>query len=409
MIRTKSLGAVLALAALVACGGSGKKDRLGEAPGPGGSFRIASLGDVDSLDPARGNNPFSRMLFRVMVRNLVHYPALPGAEGNTLVGDIATDTGQVTGGGVVYTFQIRPGVKYQPEVAGGREVSSADFRYAIERAFYPSVASPLARAYFGDLFVGDEEFVAAPGPDKHIGGIDVTDPKRIVFRLKRPAGDFLFRLALPLAAPVPDEYARTFDLTPRSAYAANLAATGPYQIQRSGSTVTGYEPGDRIVLVRNPSWSAASDPIRKAYPDRIEVAERFDQADVATDAILNGDLDYNGDFSIPADRVEEILNTRSQKDRVFINPGTCLRYVALNTTIPPLDNVKVRQAIAYALDKASMRARRGGRRAGVIAGHVITPGQLGFAEAGGLRYDPYPSDDAGGNATKAQETLKESG
>lgn len=408
MRRGLALAIVLALST-AACGGGPQTRQLLDVPAKGGAFRIAAQGDVDSLDPARGNNSFSRMLFRVLTRNLVHYPALPGSEGNALVGDIATDTGQVTGGGTTYTFNIRPGVKYQPEVAGGREVQSKDFKYAIERAFYPSVASPFARAYFSDLFVGDEAFLAAPGPATHIGGIDVTDPRRIVFNLKRPTGDFRYRLALPLASPVPEEYARTFDLTPRSAYAANLAATGPYQIQRQGGTVTGYEPGDRIVLSRNTSWDAASDPIRKAYPDRIEVAQRFDQADTATEAILAGQFDYNGDFSIPPDRVDQIVDDRSLKDRLFTNPGTCMRYVALNTTIAPLDNVKVRQAIAYALDRESMRARRGGPRAGHIAGHVLTPGQDGFSEAGGLTYNPYPSDRNQGNLTKAQEVLKEAG
>ena len=402
--RVAAAAAALALGA-AACGGAPVK----AGPVRGGTFKIAAAGDVDSMDPGKTAGNFGMLLMRVMVRTLVAPPAVDGETGIAPVPDIAAEAPAMSSDGKRYVITLRPDVKYPPDVAGGRAVESRDIRYAIERTFFPSVAGPYAGTYFRGIFLGDEAFFAAPGPALHITGIDVSSPTKITFTLKRPIGDFLNRLALPMAAPVPEEYAKPFDAKPVSDYGANFAATGPYQIERSGGAVTGYTPGEKIALVRNAGWDAKTDPIRKAYPDRIEVTEGLDEATRTIDRVLDGEFDYAADTSIPADRASDILNNATQKNQLFFNAANCMRYVALNTTVAPFDNVKVRQAVATLLDKDALLAARGGKRTGDVAGHLLMPGMPGFGEAGGRSFDAYQSDGGAGSLVKAQELMKEAG
>lgn len=398
-------GAVALALGAAACGSA----PVDEGPKRGGTFKIAAAGDVDSMDPGKTAGNFGALLMRVMVRTLVAPPAVPGETDIAPVPDIAAEAPAVSTDGKRYVITLRPDVKYPPDIAGGRAVESRDIRYAIERAFYPSVANPYAGTFFRDIFLGDEAFFAAPGPGVNIGGIDVTDTSKIVFTLKRPVGDFLTRLTLPMTAPVPEEYAKPFDTKPVSDYGANFAATGPYQIARSGSRVTGYAPGEKIVLVRNPGWDAKTDPIRKAYPDQIVVTEGLDEATRTIDRVLGGEFDYAADTSITADRVSEILNDEKIKGQLYFNAGSCMRYVAMNTTIAPFDNLKVRQAFATLIDKQALLKARGGKRTGDVAGHLLMPGMPGFAEAGGRNFDRYQVAGGEGNLVKAQELMKEGG
>lgn len=412
-MRTRFGGARVGVAVLVlalfaaACGNDAPAEEAG--PARGGTFKIAAAGDIDSFDPGKTTGNFGSLLMRVLVRTLVAYPAVDGETGIAPVADIASSEPAISPDGKRVVIALRPDVKYQPDVAGGRAVESRDIRYAIERGFYPSVANPYAQTYFAGIFVGDEAFLAAPGPDKNIAGIDVSDPAKIVFDLKAPVGDFLNRLALPMAAPVPPEYARPFDTKPVSDYGANFAATGPYQIERSGSTITGYKPGEMIKLVRNTNWSESTDPIRKAYPDTIEVTEGLDEVTRTVDRVLSGEFDYAADIGLPADRADEILNDDKAKTQLFFNAGNCMRFIAFNTTVKPLDSLKVRQALATLIDKSELLAARGGKRTGDIAGHVLMPGMPGFLEAGGRTYDPFARTSEGSTLVRAQEMMKEAG
>lgn len=408
-LRILALVCALALAASACTQGAGGDARPDDKPQAGGTLRIAAGGDVDSMDPGRTYTTFGFMLFRVMVRTLVAYAPKAGEAGNMLVPDLASDTPSVSSDRLTYTFLLRPGVKYQPEIASGREIRSEDFRYAIERGFYASVSNPYADLYFGDLFVGDEGFMAAPGHKTHITGIDVSDPRKLVLRLKRPVGDLLYRLALPLAAPVPVEYATPLDGGTESSYGDAFAATGPYQIERQNATVTGYIPGKSIRMVRNPNWDPATDPIRKAYPNRIEVTSGFTDLSSATDKILAGEMDYNGDFSIPPVKQKEILSSSATKHLIAYNATSCIRYVSLNTTIAPFDNEQVRKAVHLVLDKRGMRAVRGGERTGSIATHMLLPGLSGFKEVGQKDYDPYKTTDFAGNVEAARDLMREAG
>jgi peptide/nickel transport system substrate-binding protein len=187
---------------------------------------------------------------------------------------------------------------------------------------------------------------------------------------------------MPLTAPVPKEYAEEFDAEATSTYGQHQVATGPYMIENDaeGNTV-GYQAGRRIHLVRNPNWVADTD-FRPAYVDEIDMPQGNDDTTVAARKILDGENMINGDFS-PEPAVLKQALTR-QKEQLELVPSGGGRWVAMNTTIKPFDNVDVRRAVIAGFDREAMRLTRGGEVIGDIPTHFIPPELPGHEEAGGL-------------------------
>lgn len=372
-----------------------------EQPRSGGTFRMVTGADVDSLDPGQTYLVSGFLLHRVSVRTLVTPPSATadGTQGAAPVADLATTTGEVSDDGLTYTFRLRAGVRYPPGVAGGREVRSADIRYGIERGFLPSVANPYVGAYFSDVIEGDTEFAAGQAP--HISGIDVSDPEVVTFRLRRPTGDFLNRLTLPLAGPVPEEYAAPHDAVTPSTYGDHFAATGPYTPDR-------HDPDREIRFVRNPNWDPDSDPIRQAWPDVLDIRTDVIDSEEAGRRTLHGEFDFHLDYA--ATEVAAALRDDPERgDQLRIDPSACVSYLVMNTRIAPFDQPAVRQAVNLAMDKRAVRQAGGGPDSGAIAGHILMPGMPGFEEAGGATYDPYATAGSGGDTEAAQARMREAG
>jgi peptide/nickel transport system substrate-binding protein len=282
-------------------------------------------------------------------------------DGETPVADLAESDPQISQDGKTVTVKIKQGIKFSPPV--NRVVTSKDVKYAIERGFFNTVQNGYAGAYFGDL-VG-AKIGAEPG--SKISGIETPDDQTIVFKLKRgTAGVLAGALALPLSAPVPEEYASKFDAKQPSLYGQNQVATGPYMIQNDASgKATGYEAGRRIHLVRNPNWEKATD-YKPAYLDEIDMPQGNDDTTVASRRVLDGSDMLTGDFSL------------------MLFPGGSTRYVNMNNTVKPFDDINVRKAVIAGFDRNAMRLVRGGELVGDIPTHMIPPGLPGFEEAGGL-------------------------
>jgi peptide/nickel transport system substrate-binding protein len=308
------------------------------------------------------------------------------------VPDLAEADPQISEDGKTVTVKIKPGVKFSPPV--DREVTSKDVKYAIERGFFNTVQNGYAGAYFGDI-VG-AEIGAAPGTE--IKGITTPDDQTLVFKLKRGSGGVMAgAMALPLTAPVPEEYARTFDAKQPSLYGQNQVATGPYMIENNASgKAIGYEAGRRIHLVRNPNWNKATD-YKPAYLDDIEMPQGNDDTTIASRRVVDGNGMLTGDFSPPPQVLATVF--KSQRDQLELVPGGSARYVSMNTTVKPFDDVNVRKAVIAGFDREAMRLARGGELFGDIPTHMIPPGLPGFEEAGGLKgpgldFMSHPAGDA---------------
>jgi peptide/nickel transport system substrate-binding protein len=390
-------GVVVATAA--AAGSSGTR-----ATARGGTITVLSAGDVDHIDPGQAYYSFSYEITYATQRMLLAYRP----NGLSPIPDLAAGMPTVSNGGRTVTVHIRRGVRFSPPV--NREVTSADVKYAIERAFATSVANGYVGAYFGDV-------VGAPAAGTrtvpNIAGIETPDRYTIVFRLKHPEGVFDGVLALPVTAPVPREYAQKFDSQTQSTYGMHQVATGPYMIANNSSgsiNGVGYKPNQMIELVRNPNWNAKTS-WRPAFADKILFKEGYQDPTVQARTILSGAADVNGDTPPPPAELRSILANPSQRKQLSFTPTGGSRYIALNTRKAPFDKLDVRKAVAYVLDRNAMRLTRGGAIDGRIATHFIDPGfgDRGFDQAGGLKFNPFPSPGFRGNVAKAKELMRQAG
>jgi peptide/nickel transport system substrate-binding protein len=367
----------------------------------GGTITVLSNGDIDHLDPGAAYYQFTYAITYVTQRPLLAYK--PNSIQPTP--DLASAMPKVSSDGKTITVHIKHGIKFSPPV--NREVTSADVKYAIERGFDAAVGNGYAGAYFG-VIKGAPTKIGNTVPN--ISGIQTPDKYTIVFHLTKPSGIFVGALQEPLTAPVPADYARKFDKGTSSSYGNHQVATGPYMVQNNAAgKITGYSPGKQIVLVRNPNWNPKTS-WRPAYADKIVFKEGFDPS-VGTKQILNGQADANGDFPPPAADLKSILSNSSQKSELEFTSTAGARFVALNTSKPPFNNVHVRRAVAFILDKNAMRLTRGGPIDGKIATHFIDPsfGHAGFTQAGGFNFDPFKTPNESGDMSKAQAELKLAG
>ena len=134
--------------------------------------------------------------------------------------------------------------------------------------------------------------------------------------------------------------------------------------------VAGYSPGRSIVLVRNPSWDASTDELRPAYADRIETTIGGTAEDIAL-KIDSGDMDLGLDAVPPANQVQQYTTDPDLKDRIHADPSDAVRFLEMNLANPPFDDIHIRKAMNWALDKQGFLQLRGGPIFGEIAGHIM--------------------------------------
>jgi peptide/nickel transport system substrate-binding protein len=411
MHRFSSALALIVCSAFVAagCGGNDSKDSANSAPDvtdtsgtKGGHLDVLSIDDITSLDPGYWYYAYDYQA--------LHHPtqrSLYGWQPNDTKPspDLAASLPTTSADGKTVTIKIKPSIKYSPPLQD-RVVKSEDVKYALERSFLPSVQNQYSGVYYNQI-AGAASYKAGKADD--ISGIETPDDTTLVLKLKSPVGVISNgqSLSLPASVPVPKDYAQKYDKTEVSTYGKHQVFTGPYMIKNDGKgNLTGYKAGRRIDLVRNPSWDPKSD-YRPAYLDTISFLGGND-IDVASRRILTGKGLISGDYAAPPVNIlRSALATR--RSQVAIIPSQGIRFIALNTTVKPFDNVNVRRAAAAAIDRNALRLTRGGPTLGPIATHYIAPGVPGFEEAGGMagKYD-FMNKPAG-DLTLAAEYLKKAG
>jgi peptide/nickel transport system substrate-binding protein len=383
------LGALLALTlGVAACGGEddeggGEQGSTEGTPAEGkqgGTLISLWAADTDNIDPGITYYQGGTQIVRATQKTLYR----PKIDDSTVAEpDLAESDPQISEDGCTVTVVIKKGVKFSPPV--DREVTSEDVKYAIERGFFNTVNGPYAGAYFGSL----KGAKVGADPGTKIPGIETPDPTTVVFNLapakgqdRCPGGVLAGALAMGLSAPVPEDYARPFDAKQPSLYGQNQISTGPYMIENDASgKAIGYEPGKRIHLVRNPNWDKSLDN-RPAYVDEIDIQEGNDDATVMARKIIEGESMIDGDQAPPPQILREALTNR--KEQIELPPSGGERWVAMNTTIKPFDDINVRKAVIAGFDREAMRLSRGGEVIGDIPTHFMPPGMQGFEEAGGL-------------------------
>jgi peptide/nickel transport system substrate-binding protein len=364
--------ALLALALVLgACGSSG-----GGSGKKGGTLTVLNQGDFEHADPGAAYYQFDFMVDYATQRPLYSYKPTE----TTKTPDLADGEPTFGPDGKTVTIKIKKGVKFSPPV--NREVTSADVKYAIERAFSANVPNGYVGTYY-DIAGAPKK--PTPGV-KPISGITTPDKSTIQFKLtQKNAAFFAEALVLPASAAVPKEYASKFDKQNPSTYDRHQVATGPYMIQndKAGNTV-GWQPDRKIHLVRNPNWDKATD-YRPANLDVIDIQEGNSQTGPATRKVFTGSHYVTGDITPPGDTLKDA--TTIYKDQ-FKNPFSGgWRAVMFNTTKKPFDDINVRKATIAGMDKTALRQARGGPTIGDIAYHFLPVDFPGFEEGGGASTD----------------------
>ncbi|HEY5430347.1 MAG TPA: ABC transporter substrate-binding protein [Solirubrobacteraceae bacterium] len=344
-------------------------------PVNGGVLQAGEVSDPDHLDPALSYTNESWEILEATNDGLVRFAPAVGAAGNVVVPDLAIAMPTVTDQGKTYTFHVRPGVMFSPPV--NRQVEPSDIKYSIERLF--RINSP-GVGYYGDI-AGSSQF--AKTRKGGIAGIVADDATHTIsFHLTARDGTFLEYLAMPFADAVP-KGTPIRDISTDSRW---RVATGPY-------TISDYVPKDHVTIVRNPSFHSWSPNVPAGHLDGIHVTIGV-SPEQAVNETADGQLQWYFEQVAP-DRLAE-LQAKSPS-QIHTYTRTNVTYFSLNLRKPPMNNLKVRQAINYAVDRAALVKIFGGQ--GAAAENIIPPGLGAY-----VPHHFYPYDLA-----KAKQLVAESG
>jgi peptide/nickel transport system substrate-binding protein len=339
----------------------------------GGTLRvIVTSENFDVLDPALAYSPGSASIAALTGDGLTAIQHAAGRDGTQIVPDLAVTLPRPQDQGRTYRFVLRSGIHYST----GGEVRARDVRPSFERLWkirrYRHFAST-GRDFF-DAVLGAPECTRRPRACDLSRGIvtDASNRSVVTFHLSRRDPDFLYKLAqnfgfiLPAGTP------------PRAADLRPVPATGPYMV----ADVT---PDKKILLTRNPQfreWSQAARP--DGYPDRIVVRLNVPLAR-EVDAVLRGEADTVLSGVDPT-RARELLTQRAVQTHV--EPRPTLAAVVLNTRTPPFDDVRVRRALNYGIDRRAVLRAMGGHTVGRPTCQMVPPNILGY-----IRTCPYGAPD----------------
>jgi len=248
------------------------------------------------------------------------------------------------------------------------------------------------------------------GAATSISGIKTPNANTIVFNLTTATGDFLKRVAMPAAGPQPIEVTKCFD-GQAGKYGRDLVSTAGYMIAGMDKVdasscaalkpASGFDGQTVMDLVRNPNYTHSSDPTRKNYPDEVKFTVDASDVDIYN-KVEAGQLDM-ATSTIPPDVLRKYSTTPSLKPHFFQNSGDRTWYITLNLTQPPFDDIHVRQAMNWIMDKAALVQAWGGPTVGAIANHIVPDSIFNNQLAD---YKPYGTPGDHGSLAKAQAAMK---
>jgi peptide/nickel transport system substrate-binding protein len=412
--QVRLVGLALALALVAAACGGGDDEGGGDqqaTPQKGGVLRtaISDFGFTNGFDITGEYVAVAIGLYGAMTRTLMGVKHVAGPPGNELVPDLASAPPEISDDGLTYTFKLKTGVKWAPPL--NRDVTSKDVAYAFQRINTAPLVAQYATYYTGVVKGMDGK---AKSAETTISGIETPDDTTIIFNLEKPTGDFLYRLSMPAAAPIPEEVAKCFKKA--GDYGRYVMSNGPYMIQGSDQLdisscetmkpISGFDPSKSLTLVRNPNYDQATDDTRANYVDAIVVSVNTNVDDIFSQ-IQAGNLDSSIADQPPKPVLQQYLTDPAKKPYLHSNSGDRTWYITMNWAVPPFDDIHVRKAVNWVMDKQGILQAWGGSTFGEVATHNIPPIVLGGLLPAS-EYNPYPSEGNRGDEAKAKEEMKQS-
>ena len=317
-----------------------------ETPRAGGTFVFSAGSNIHTLDPHFAYDTLSMAASRLLYDGLLDYDY----DGN-MVPSLAAELPSVSEEGRVFRFTLRDGIRFH----NGRTITAEDISWSMHRLLSERTGSP------GYPFFKSIEGAPAyhEGEADRISGIMVVDDRTIEFRLDEADQTFLNALAMPFAYPIPKEHVEPLER------AEGIDAVGRHPVGAGPFTFVRWERGVQVELERfDDYWAPAPRPDRMVFLENIS-------SDVASARFRNGDLD--------------IIYRPSKVNRLFLRgskhwapyraeaPTPSVFALGLNCELPPFDDVHVRRAIAFALDRSKLERLDPGQ---VIAATQVLPPML---------------------------------
>jgi peptide/nickel transport system substrate-binding protein len=370
----KKLGAVLAVVGamtvaavgLAACGSSSGKE--------GGTLKGTYASFPDYLDPALSYTQEGWTAMYDTYLPLLTYARANGAAGAKVEPGLAESMPKISNGGKTYTLTLRKGLKY----SDGTPVKASDFTSTVERLF--KISSPGSPFY--ESIVGAARFAATKKGG--ISGIETNDKTgKIVIDLTKPRGTFTNELGLLFVAVLPAG-------TPAKNLTADPPpATGPY-------VITKVEPGRAWSYARNPQWAKTNGKlipnISEGHMDKIEISV-VRNSSTQVNEVERGKSNWMQTL-VPADLYSKVKD-KYEGTQFRVDKPINVYSFWMNTTRAPFDDLKVRQAVNYAIDSAALERIYAGS---LKALHQILPEGM----PGHKAYNLYPH-----NMAKAKALLRE--
>jgi peptide/nickel transport system substrate-binding protein len=336
----KSAGTGAAGVYLIGCGSSSKLPARSATPGQavaagvpgpsvgkgrrGGRLLVAWENEPDSFDPAIG---YSLPAWDAQCC-LTTAPLLVfGANASDPVANAAAAMPKIDAAGTTYTIKLRPGVKFHT----GRAVTAADYKWTWERALDPKTAS-WAGSY---LYSIEGAEAVANGKAKTLKGVEAVDDMTLRVHLTQRDATFLNILAEPYAAALPREEVERHGKD----FGKHYVGAGPFRLTEYDSR------GQRAVFERNPAYFWKGLP----YLDAVEYRWGVDP-NLQLLQLKGGKIDALGGGVGPS-LVSKVNAQPSLKSYIQPVALQAVRWVILNDKRPPLDDVRVRRALNYAIDR----------------------------------------------------------
>jgi oligopeptide transport system substrate-binding protein len=326
-------------------------------PSPSGEqvLRIPG-GDPPTLDPHLTGDSTSAEYIVEIFSGLVTFD-----RDLKLVPDIA-ERWEVDEKDTAYTFYLRKDATFHD----GKPVRAQDFKWSFERACDPRTRSFTADSYLGDI-VGCRDKLG--GGANEVKGVEVVDDHTLRVTIDQPRVYFLSKLTFPAAFVLDQENVERGGKT----WTDQPNGTGPFNLAE-------VKPGVGIVLERNDNY----------YRDPKPLLERVEFVLTAGSAMVmyeQGDLDLTAVGLNDVDRVLDPTNALNQELRLVDTLG--VYYIDMNTAQPPFDDIKVRQAFNYALDRERI-VNVVYKKTRNVAWGIVPPSMPGYSnpDLKPLEYDP---------------------
>ncbi|BDY32952.1 ABC transporter substrate-binding protein [Mycolicibacterium mageritense] len=399
---------------VAACGrGDDRSAAVDPAQLSGGTLHVASVGDVDALDPLIAYSAESWQVIRATTRQLVTYAGNKDGIGKDteVVPDLA-ESWDISPDRKTYTFHLRDNINFSG--ASTRPITAQDFVYAVKRFPDPN-AQVSAITYYNALFEGfkeySDEFAKVPTGDlaavknfidsHDISGLKAVDDKTLQLTLTQPASDILDILTLNFVTPLPEEVVSKY-FADSLEFRKNYVSSGPYYIES-------LDPGKQLTLAKVPEYNAAGDP-RKAYADKIVFDTTVSSADAVSQQLQTGTADIGLYVrAFPANVIAQYKKT--DPEHLHASASGSAIFISQNNPADPktpaqqaFKDLRVRQAFNYSLNRADVVRGLGGPDSAIPSNEILTSTIVGYTGK-----NPYPTPEDKGDPDKAKALLAEAG